>query len=223
MAQFFHLLSHIANTTLFTPWGLALTFLVVFTGEIGVSPPFYMEAAWVAAGVKLSHGGLEGLVLFPLVVVATLLGVWACYYGVTHSARLLRRYLPKKESPRLERMADRLRDASAMHVAVVRQLPASQLPVTAVWAAIRGPLAVFLLGAGISVVMRGVTQMLLGVLAGRASFAQSEAAQFWWGMGFATAAGLCVIAAGFVVQRLQHSRQGGLKESPGLSTIPPQS
>lgn len=167
MEHFFSLLLGIASTALTSPVGIGVIFAVAFSGELGVSPPAVLEAAFTAVGVRLAHGSASGLILFPVVVTAAVLGVGVALWMSDRGVRLVSRFA---KAPGWAQKAGFLRtlpQSSPLMIAVLRQLPGAQLPLTVLWSATRGPRRTFFEGVTLSVIIHWAAIVVLGAVSER--------------------------------------------------------
>lgn len=166
MEHFFTVLLNVVTTSLLSPLGLLVTFTVAFTGELGVSPPAVLQAAFVAAGVQIANGSFGGLALFPVVIAAAVLGTTTSLTLTRHGVRFLSRFTAPPKWAQGSGFLQRLPKWSPFTVALVRQLPGSQLPLTLLWEATKGSWSRFLVGVSLSVVIHGGVMMLMGITSG---------------------------------------------------------
>ncbi len=167
MEHFFNLLLNLVTTALVSPIGLVVTFSIAFSGELGVSPPAVLEAAFVATGVHLVHGSFTGLALFPVVMAAAMLGTSASFWLTQRGVGLLLRFARLPEWAKGIGFLGPLPRASSFTVALLRQLPASQLPLTALWATMGSQRRPLLQGVALSVPIHGSALVIIGAASGR--------------------------------------------------------
>ena len=196
MEHFFQFLLDVVTTALLSPLGLLVTFTVAFTGELGVSPPAVLQAAFVGAGVRLTSGSLDGLILFPVVMAAAIAGTITSLTLTRHGVRMLRRFTAPPAWAQNAGFLQRLPRSSPFSVAVIRQLPGSQLPLTALWEATGGPWGRYLVGVALSVILHGV--VMIGIGATSHALVQSSGHAF----GIAFAASMTVSGGTWAVAHL---------------------
>ena len=215
MTDLFQYVYSLSANDLYTPFGLAIMFLLAFAGEFRVGVPFYMDAVYLSAGVGLASGSLMGLVLFPLNMAGAALGACVCLWvlirGFAWAGRFLSVGQPgrfagllgwrRRASPSTMHLLERLMDASPVVIALVRELPGMQLPLTVAWAAGRGRRNTLAIGVALSVALHAASLMAIGAISGRILYDRPVAA-FFWSMGAAMLLGLILLGVG----RLVHHR-----------------
>ncbi len=173
MSHLFTSIFDLFTYSISSPLGLSVLFLVAFTGELGVSPPAALEIAFLTVGVELAHGKFIGLVLFPIVIIAALIGTSISFWLSQQGAKLFMKFAHTPHWAQGEKITSALRNASPMTVGLLRQLPGSQLPVTVLWASIRARRKVLLQGVALSVFIHGGVQVAIGFASGK-MFGDSE-------------------------------------------------
>ncbi len=194
MEHFFTLLLHLISTAFLSPLGLIAVFGVAFSGELGVSPPAALEAAFTAAGVGLAHGSAAGLVLYPVVLAAAVLGTTTALWMSQRGLRLLSRFAKPPAWTQSAGFMQRLPSSSPLTIALIRQLPGAQLPLTALWAATGGPRRPFLVGVALSAAIHWTAVLLMAASIGRLLPSSGNAFAFAFPLSVAVSMLLLVVA-----------------------------
>ncbi len=148
---------------------LALLGGLLFAEEAGVPLPFAPgELTLLVAGLLIASGGLNPFVFIPLALVACIAGsmlgyTWARVVGDRGLQALARRL---RQQRNLERVAERLRSAGWLGIAISRLIPGLRIYTTLVAGAVRAPRNTFLVAMISSTVVWVGAYVALGILVG---------------------------------------------------------
>ncbi len=195
-------------TALGSPISLAVVVALAFAGEFGIAPPGVLDAALVAAGVGLAQGVLIALALLPLVMIGAVLGSAASYWLTQHGVRLFLRFARPPKWAGTSNVLTSLTSATPFTVAFLRQLPGSQLPLTAIWSAMRGRLRPLLEGVGLSALIHGVVVVAIGAVSAWLLGPGFEGSAFFLAFVISLAIGFGLAAVAHLVQRRRVRSQG---------------
>jgi hypothetical protein len=217
LAQVAHFVYTLISSDLYTPLGFAGALIFSFSGEFGLSPPLYIEAACLSAGVRLIHGSAAGLLFIPIAMTGSMLGAASTLWVLKKGVRFLPKWIKEPKSPTIVWLARRLSTASPFTLALLRELPGTQVTVTTLWAITHGSRAALMKAVALSAVLYGSALVIVGAISG-GIFYGDQAAAFSWGMLGAVIATLALLLASWSVERRQSVAAAVTKEVAGPVT-----